>query len=262
MTDLAIRIIWLAVLIGVLSTGAAPARAQSPADSSAEKPTRLLPPLPSVPSYTLELTAQHGERAYGLAFGFPSVNVPSVSGLAVGLVGVDAHRSIHGVAIGGFGIGTEENLYGLSISGFGIGADRHIAGLTIAGFGVGAADISGITLAGFGIGADDRLRGLSVSLVGAGAYAFEGFTGAGLAAGATEATGLFAAPAYFHIEDGGHLTGVSISGFNRIEGQQYGITIGLFNYAAELHGLQVGLLNYARNNSSPFKLLPFLNVHW
>lgn len=256
------RVVGLAVLIAVAAAGGPPVRAQSTPDSSAEKPSRLLPALPSLPSYTLELTAQHRGHAYGFTFGFPTVIVPAVDGLAVGLVGVDAQRSIRGVAVGGFGIGTEGSVYGLSLSGFGIGADQHIAGLTIAGFGVGAGDITGITLAGFGIGAENRLRGLSLSLLGAGAYAFEGITGAGLAAGATEATGVFVAPAYFHIEDGGHLIGASISGFNRIEGRQYGITIGIFNYAAELHGLQVGLLNYAGNNRGLFKLLPLFNAHW
>lgn len=42
---------------------------------------------------------------------------------------------------------------------------------------------------------------------------------------------------------------------------QRGISIGLLNYARELHGMQIGVLNIAGNNSSPFRVLPLLNGH-
>jgi len=54
---------------------------------------------------------------------------------------------------------------------------------------------------------------------------------------------------------------VSVSAFNQIRRVQTGISIGLVNYARELHGVQVGLLNIARNNASPFRVLPLLNLH-
>jgi hypothetical protein len=57
------------------------------------------------------------------------------------------------------------------------------------------------------------------------------------------------------------LHGVAISAFNHIKGEQYGITIGIFNYARELKGFQIGLLNYAANNQKWLRLLPLLNVH-
>jgi hypothetical protein len=46
-----------------------------------------------------------------------------------------------------------------------------------------------------------------------------------------------------------------------VRGPQHGLTIGLYNSAAELHGVQLGVINRAKNNRAPFKILPILNVH-
>ena len=35
---------------------------------------------------------------------------------------------------------------------------------------------------------------------------------------------------------------------NNIQGAQHGLTIGLFNYASELHGAQIGLINISDND--------------
>jgi hypothetical protein len=80
-------------------------------------------------------------------------------------------------------------------------------------------------------------------------------------AGAEDAKGIFIAPAYFRITDGGSFTGFSLSAFNHIKGEQHGLTIGILNYARELHGVQIGVLNYAGNNRGGLKLLPVVNVH-
>jgi hypothetical protein len=56
------------------------------------------------------------------------------------------------------------------------------------------------------------------------------------------------------------LQGVGVSAFNRVLGEQRGLTIGLLNIANELHGLQVGVINIARNKES-FSVLPLLNYH-
>jgi hypothetical protein len=58
------------------------------------------------------------------------------------------------------------------------------------------------------------------------------------------------------------LSGVAIGGYNRVEGVQRGLTIGIFNWARELRGVQIGLLNYAGNNEPPFRLVPILNAHF
>jgi hypothetical protein len=56
--------------------------------------------------------------------------------------------------------------------------------------------------------------------------------------------------------------GIAISAYNRIRRDQFGITIGLLNYAFRLHGIQLGLINIAKNNPAPFRVLPVLNVHF
>ena len=41
-----------------------------------------------------------------------------------------------------------------------------------------------------------------------------------------------------------------------------GLSIGLLNYARDLHGWQIGLLNYADNNPAGLRLLPLFNREW
>ena len=126
--------------------------------------------------------------------------------------------------------------------------------------GVGAGgDTRGITIAGVGIGSGGTLRWLSVAGVGIGAPRIIGFAAAPMV-GAERAKALIIAPAYMRIERG-TFSGVSLSAFNHVKGDQYGLTIGVFNYASYLHGVQIGLLNYAKSNPTPFKLLPIANFH-
>lgn len=56
------------------------------------------------------------------------------------------------------------------------------------------------------------------------------------------------------------LRGLSVAGYNEVNGVQVGVTVGIFNTADELRGLQVGLLNRAKNNRSPFRWLPLVNA--
>ncbi len=74
------------------------------------------------------------------------------------------------------------------------------------------------------------------------------------------------APFYFKVTDDygdpGVMRGVSISSFNHIKGDQYGLSLGLLNYAWDLHGWQIGVLNYAKNNPPGLKLLPLFNRAW
>ena len=83
-----------------------------------------------------------------------------------------------------------------------------------------------------------------------------------LGVGGEDVRGLVVAPAYFHVPEDGRLTGVSLSAFNRILGEQHGLVIGIINYASSLHGVQLGLLNWAGNNRSGLKLLPIANAHF
>ena len=56
--------------------------------------------------------------------------------------------------------------------------------------------------------------------------------------------------------------GFSVGAVNYYEGLQVGFTIGILNYAEQLNGVQLGLINIAKNNSSPFKVLPVVNAHF
>ncbi len=73
---------------------------------------------------------------------------------------------------------------------------------------------------------------------------------------------LVLAPAHLYVREGGRLTGVSVSAFNRVLGEQHGLAIGIFNYASSLHGVQIGVLNWAGNNPPAARLLPVVNAHF
>lgn len=199
------------------------------------------------------------------------------TGLLIGGVGAGAGGSLRGIAVGGLGVGAGKELRGIVVGGLGAGAGGSLLGIGIAGLGVGAGnDVTGLVVAGVGAGAGDRLKGVAVSGIGAGAgESLKGIAIAGVAAGAPrvvgaiispvagarDARGVFIAPAYFRITDGGSFTGFSASAFNHIKGSQHGLAIGIFNYARSLHGLQIGVLNYAGNNRKGLRLLPIFNAH-
>ena len=58
------------------------------------------------------------------------------------------------------------------------------------------------------------------------------------------------------------LNGFSFAGYNRILGEQNGLTIGIVNFAEFLNGIQIGLINIAENNPAPYKVLPFFNANF
>lgn len=192
----------------------------------------------------------------------------NVSGLTIGGFGAGAGGDIRGITIGGFGAGSGGSIEGITIGGFGAGAGGSVRGLTIGGFGAGAGgDITGITIGGFGAGAGGTMRGLAIGGFGAGAPRIRGIVLSGIAAGGHDVYAGVLSPLYFKIEserDGpmGRMKGVSVSSFNHIKGEQFGLSVGLLNYAWELHGWQVGVLNYARNNPPGLRLLPLFNKRW
>jgi hypothetical protein len=173
-------------------------------------------------------------------------------------LGVGSGGRVQGITIGGLGVGAGQSLRGISIGGVGVGTGGDLSGLTVAGIGVGAGgDTRGLTIAGLGVGSGGTLRWVSIAGVGVGAPRIIGVAVAPMV-GAVDARALVVAPLYFRIERG-TFRGVSASAFNHIKGDQYGLTIGVLNYARYLHGVQVGLLNYAKSNPAPFKLLPIVN---
>jgi hypothetical protein len=111
------------------------------------------------------------------------------------------------------------------------------------------------------VGAGGSIAGVAVGGLGVGAPRIRGLV-AGLGVGGEDVRGVVIAPAYFYIPEDGRFTGVSISAFNRIRGQQNGLVIGIVNYTPDLHGVQLGLVNWAGNNRAGLKLLPVANAHF
>jgi hypothetical protein len=105
------------------------------------------------------------------------------------------------------------------------------------------------------------LRGLAIGGIGVGAPRVRGIIIAS-AAGGHDVEGGILAPVYFKIEKDGRVRGITASAFNHIKGEQFGLSIGLLNYAWEVHGWQVGVLNYAGNNRPGLRLLPLFNRDW
>jgi hypothetical protein len=160
-------------------------------------------------------------------------------------------------------VGSGGSVEGISIGGFGAGAGGSVTGLQLAGFGVGAGgDVTGISLAGFGVGAGGTLRGLTLAGFGAGAPSVRGVILSGIAAGGHDVVGGVVAPFYFKIADDGRVQGVTVSAFNHVKGAQFGLSLGLLNYAWEVHGVQIGVLNYAGNNPRGLRWLPLFNRDW
>ena len=193
--------------------------------------------------------------------GLGTVANRDISGIAIGGLGTVANRQITGIALGGLGTVANRDLVGVAIGGLGTVANRDVVGAaagglglvangTIRGVGLGGlavvanGSIDGVALGGLAVVANGRLTGLGLG--GLTVVANEAIHGVAIAGGGV---------------DTHELNGLAISPYNRVRGFQRGLTIGVYNSAAELHGLQLGLLNRAKNNRAPFKILPVLNVH-
>lgn len=183
----------------------------------------------------------------------------NVRGIAIGGLGVGAGGHAEGLLIGGLGVGAGGNVRGVLLAAGGVGAGGSLTGLKIAGLGLGAGgNVTGVQIAGIGMGAGGALQGISIAGVGLGAVTIEGLAVAP-AMGAQDIRGVVIAPAYLRVENGGTMTGLSVSAFNRIQGTQRGLAIGLLNIADRLDGVQIGLLNIARNKSPGTRVLPLVN---
>ena len=209
-----------------------------------------------------------GRNVRGLALGGVGVGAGGdLTGIMVGGVGAGAGGDVRGVLIGGVGAGGGGDMEGIGLGGVGIGASGDVTGIVVGGVGVGAGGtVRGLAVGGVGVGAGGGIEGIALGGVGVGsggeirglALAITGVAVAGFGVGGEDLRGLMIAPAYFNVTRGGEFHGVSVSAWNRIQGRQHGLTIGILNVADELHGLQVGLINIARNKKS-FSVLPLVN---
>jgi len=229
----------------------------------------------------------------GLALGVTGPVGGRFSGATVGLLGAVAEHGFAGLTVAGLGAVSNGSMAGINLAGLGLVASRDLHGISVGGLAVvGNGSAAGVTLSSLAVVADGGAYG--VSAAGLAIVADGGLYGVGLGGLAVVATGplvgvgasvgaVVADPgvrgfalAGYHVE-GAHwirgfagsviwnravdLTGVAVGGYNCINGEQHGLTIGLYNYARSLHGVQLGLLNNARNNKGIWRVLPLLNVH-
>jgi hypothetical protein len=199
-----------------------------------------------------------------------------MTGLSVGGVGVGSGGPMRGIQIGGVGVGGGGDVSGISIGGVGVGSGGHVTGLAIGGVGVGAGgsftgigiggvgvgsggDVTGLTVAGVGVGSGGTIKGLTIAGVGVGAPQLQGVAISLAGAGGVDVHAIVLTAGYFKVDEHGRFDGGALASVNNIRGAQHGLTIGLFNYARELHGVQVGLINISDNDGSR-RVLPLLSV--
>jgi hypothetical protein len=208
------------------------------------------------------LGAGAGHDMKGLNFGGLGVGAGNnLSGINIGGLGAGAGGSVKGITVALLGAGAGEDLVGINLAGLGIGAGGNVYGINFGGIGVGAGEsLMGINLAIVGIGAGEHLGGISIAAVGIGAPKITGLQIA-LASGGQAVRGITIAPAYFRVEgDEAYMKGLTVSAFNHIMGDQFGVTIGIFNYAWSVRGFQLGVLNHVKSNPKGLRWLPIFNT--
>jgi len=137
------------------------------------------------------------------------------------------------------------NLSGINFSGLALVSSEEIKGVNVGGLAVvGEESLYGLSITLGQLQSNNEIWGLSISGYKTETY---DFTGANFTIAWTE------------IEN---MHGFSLAAYNRIYGEQKGLTIGIVNFAEELSGIQLGLINIANNNSGIFKILPFVNAHF
>ena len=67
--------------------------------------------------------------------------------------------------------------------------------------------------------------------------------------------------ALFHASGAWHLRGGAVAVYNRVRGEQHGITVGIYNRARSLHGLQLGVLNHVEDAHGIWRWMPVFNFH-
>ncbi len=182
---------------------------------------------------------------YGLNVGgIALVSNGDLAGFNVGGLALVANGELAGANISLLASVANENMAGLNLSGLALVSSGKLGGINVGGLAVvGIESIYGLSVTLGQINSEDEIWGLSVS--GYKTETFD-FTGANFTIAWTE------------IQE---LNGFSFAVYNRIYGEQNGLTIGIVNYAKNLSGIQIGLINIAENNEGIFKILPFVNAN-
>lgn len=183
---------------------------------------------------------------YGLNFGgLALVSSGNLIGFNVGGLALVSNGDLSGINLSLLASVSSENLCGINFSGLALVSSEEVKGLNVGGLVVvGEESLYGLSIAFGQLQSKNEIWGLTVSGYKTETY---DFTGANFTIAWTE------------IEN---LHGFSVAAYNRIYGEQKGLTIGIVNFAEELNGLQLGLINIANNNSGIFKILPFINAHF
>jgi hypothetical protein len=119
--------------------------------------------------------------------------------------------------------------------------------------------MTGLMIGGIGVGSGGRIKGVGIGGVGVGAPSIEGLAVSGIGVGGQNVHAIVLTGAYFKVERDGVFKGGALAAVNNVRGEQHGLTLGLFNYARDLHGAQVGLLNVSDNGGSR-RVLPIISV--
>lgn len=236
-----------------------------------------------------------GGHLRGIHLGIAGVGAEgSLKGISLGLLGVGAGNDVMGINIGGIGAGAGGNMFGLNFGGLGVGAGEDLIGINVGGLGCGAGrdmkgfnfgtlgagagrDVYGLNIGGLGIGAGENMVGINVGGLGVGAgEKLTGINIGGLGCGSPEVTGIsigglgvggkylkgihLSLGTIITDKSGGVMTGLAVSSFNYIRGDQVGLSIGIVNYAWNVKGIQLGLVNIVRNNPRGLKVLPLFNT--
>jgi hypothetical protein len=202
-----------------------------------------------------------GGRITGLTLGGIGVGSGgTIRGIQFGGIGVGGGGDLSGISIGGIGVGAAGNVSGLAVGGIGVGGGGSFRGIGIGGIGVGGGgDMTGLMIGGIGVGSGGTVTGLSIGGVGVGAMQLKGVAMSIVGAGAQDAQAIVLTGGYFKIEEKGRFDGGALAAVTNVKGAQHGLTIGLFNYANELHGAQIGLLNISDNDGHR-RVLPLLSI--
>ncbi|MFO7979829.1 MAG: hypothetical protein R6V00_03220 [Candidatus Aminicenantes bacterium] len=204
-----------------------------------------------------------GSDAMGINIGGIGAGVGgNMFGLNMGGLGVGAGEDLIGINIGGLGCGAGRDMKGINFGALGAGAGRDVYGLNIGGLGIGAGEnMFGINIGGLGVGAGEKLAGINIGGLGCGAPEVMGISVGGLGVGGKYLKGIHLSLGTIVTDkSGGVMTGLAVSSFNYIRGDQVGLSIGIVNYAWNVKGLQIGLINIVRNNPRGLKVLPLFNT--
>ena len=199
----------------------------------------------------------HGINIGGIGVGAGN----NLKGINIGLLGAGSGNDLHGITFGGLGAGAGRDVKGITVGLLGAGAGEDMVGLNVGGLGVGAGGtLAGINIGGLGLGAGGEVKGFSLGGLFVGGPGISGIQAA-LLIGGEQVQGISIAPAYFRVEgQEGYMRGLSVSAFNHIQGEVFGVSIGIFNWAYAVRGLQLGILNHVKSNPKGLRWLPVFNT--